>query len=85
MTKYSIKIRRNKLTKGRIESHKDFKALQQMSTRKDNSGSITKLIVIVIAILMLIAMMFFGIQKVNEKSVEKEPIDTPDIYDEFKN
>ncbi len=85
MTKYSIKIRRNKLTKGRIESHKDFRALQQMSARNQSSGSVAKLIVIVIATIIFIAMIFFGIQKVGKSPVQQEPVEETDIFDEFKN
>jgi len=86
MTRYSIKIRRNKLTKGRIESHKDFKALQQMSVEKQHSGSLPKLLAMIVAILILIVMIIFGILKINDKSADRVPTEEiPDIYDEFKN
>ena len=84
MTKYSIKIRRNKLTKGKIESHKDFRALQQMSVKKQHNGNTSRLIAIIIATLMLIAMMFFGIRKVNDRPERVPAEEVPDVFDEFK-
>lgn len=84
MTKYSIKIRRNRLTKGRIESHKDFKALQQMTVKKQHFGNTNKLLAIIIALILLIAMTLFGIQKINESSSKKNTEEVPSVWDEFK-
>ena len=84
MTKYSIKIRRNKLTKGKIESHKDFKALQQMSVEKHDFGKTNKLLAIIFAIILLVVMTLLGIQKINESSTNREQEDVPSVYDEFK-
>ncbi len=85
MTKYSIKIRRNSLTKGKIKSHMDFKSLQQTAVKKEKSGVSAQLLIIVFAIILILSMIIFGVQKTSKKPAVRVPTEeVPDVFDEFK-
>ncbi len=70
MTKFDIRIRRQRFTKGRIERHKDFQNLMgnyDKSSRKKTRGVMVLVILLIIIIAILLA--FFGTPKEeNQKS-----------------
>ena len=85
MTKYDIRLRRKSLTSGQIERHKDFKGLYKMD-QVEKKSSVYKIIAIVAGVLAIVAMIGFGVVKLNTEK-EPEPIEdqkAPDIFDEFK-
>ena len=85
MTKYDIRIKRKALSKGQIERHKDFRGLRKHQGSSNNSGSLMRIILIVIAMILFIGMTILGIIKINEKPSLPELDDGAEVFDEFKN
>lgn len=71
MTKYDIRVRRKGLTKGQIERHKDFRSIKSAAGQHRETGSLMKLIVLVVSVALLIGMVVFGYNKVKEKKQAK--------------
>lgn len=84
MTKYDIKFRRNALTKGRIERHKDFRSLQQMMPNQGEERSTKRLWIILFALVAIVGMIGLGIWRSTEVKEQQETTEPVDIFDEFK-
>lgn len=85
MTKYDIRLRRKALSKGQIERHKDFKGLYHKEPDEQRkAGSWFRIIAIVLAVLAIGAMIFLGVERVNEKVPVPDEQDSIDVFDEFK-
>ena len=83
MTKYNIRLRRKALSKGQIERHMDFKGLYPKEPSEGKWSRWVRIIAIVIASLAIVAMLYAGVKRIQEKPDPIEYDDT-DIFDEFK-
>lgn len=85
MTKYDIRIKRKSLSKGQIERHKDFGGLKNYRNSSNNSGSLMRIILIIVTMILFIGMTIVGIIKINENPPLPELDDGTEVFDEFKN
>jgi hypothetical protein len=85
MTKYDIRIKRKALSKGQIKRHKYFRGLRNYHTSSDNSGSLIRIILIIVTMILFVGMTVFGIIKINQKPSVPELDDGTEVFDEFKN
>lgn len=83
MTRYDIRLRRKALSKGQIERHMDFKGLYPQEPKEGKKAGWFRVVAIVFAVLAILAMMFAGIKKIQDKP-KPEPQEDVDIFDEFK-
>jgi len=67
MTKYDIRIRRGSFSKGRIERHKDFKKFSGMYEERRSKNSLSRLLLIIITLIILFTVVYFGYFKVKEQ------------------
>ncbi len=75
MTKFDIRIRRQRFSKGRIERHKDFQNLMgnyDKSSRKNTRGVMVLVIALIILIAILLA--FFNTPKEEKQNSETDQI-----------
>ena len=79
MTKYDIRIRRESFSKGRIERHKDFKKFSGMYEQQRPKGSSTRLLLIILTLVILVAVVLFGYFRVNETPEKEEKAPRPVI------
>lgn len=85
MTRYDIRLRRKQMTKGQIEGFKDFNSLNQMVSREQKSSSIRKFILVITALILVAAMIVFGVLRVTQKEEIKQEENVDQyIFDEFK-
>lgn len=77
MTRYDIRIRRKALTRGQIERHKDFGGIKSVAERSSGQGSLVKLVVIIVSVLIFMGMIIFGIGKIKDiKQKQKQKTNT---------
>lgn len=68
MTRYDIRIRRKALTRGQIERHKDFRSIKAVARRSSGGGSLVKLVIILVSVILFLGMIIFGVGKLNKRS-----------------
>ncbi len=74
------------MSRGQIESHKDFKSLSGMVAREHKSATLRKVLIIVITLVCIVAMGLTGYYRLQKESKEKPNEENVDqmIFDEFK-
>ncbi|WP_109832540.1 hypothetical protein [Reichenbachiella versicolor] len=78
MTKYKIKLRRDSLTHGQIQRHKNFDSLYSATNEDKPKFPILRLLAILLGIGLVIAMIIMGISRIsdNKKEIERQKSET---------
>ena len=79
MTKYDIRIRRESFSKGRIERHKDFKKFSGMYEQQRTKSSLSRLLLIILTLIILLTVMYFGYFKVKDQPEKQDSPSKPTI------
>lgn len=84
MTNYDIKFRRNSLTSGQIERHKDFRKLNGLDRAKESkNASWWRMVIVLFVLVTTIMMIVFGVSHLM-RDRNAENTNDHDVYKEFK-
>lgn len=72
MTKHDVRIRRGSFSKGQIERHRDFKKFTGLYEKQQKKSFLSKLWVVVVAVVFVVAVAIIGYIKISEKRTNNE-------------
>jgi flagellar biosynthesis/type III secretory pathway M-ring protein FliF/YscJ len=72
MTKHDVRIRRGSFSKGQIERHRDFKKFTGLYEKQQKKSFLSKLWVVVVAVVFVVAVAVIGYIKISEKRTNNE-------------
>ncbi|MCR9251888.1 MAG: hypothetical protein NXI20_15790 [bacterium] len=72
MTKHDVRIRRGSFSKGQIERHRDFKKFTGLYEKQQKKSFLSKLWVVVVAVVFVVAVAIIGYIKISEKRINNE-------------